>query len=142
MGKIRKAKHGPEWHIQKRLVEYLKTRDWVVEVMHGNAFQQGIPDLWLFKQGVGSRWVDVKNPKNYSFTKAQKLKWPYWDSNGVGIWILTAATQEEYDKLFAPPNWRNYWKDSWALPTQDDIDRILDSLDDEFYEDIYAANKT
>jgi hypothetical protein len=110
--------------------------------MHGNAFQQGIPDLWLHKEGIGARWVDVKHPKRYSFTKAQKFKWPYWDSMGIGIWILTAATQEEYDKLFAPPNWKDYWKDSWALPTQDDIDKMLDELDDEFCEDIHVANET
>lgn len=141
MMKIQRPAHGPEWHIQKDLVAYLKTRGWVVEVMHGNAFQRGIPDLWLFKKGIGERWVDVKHPKRYSFTKAQKLKWPYWDGMGVGIWILTAANQEEYDKLFAPPNWRDYWKDSWALPTQDDIDVLLDELDDEFYEDIHNASE-
>lgn len=141
--KIQRPAHGPEWHIQKQLVDFLRTRGWVVEVMHGNAFQRGIPDLWIFKRGIGERWVDVKHHKRYSFTKAQKLKWPYWDSEGVGIWILTAATQEEYDKLFAPPNWRDYWKDSWALPTQDDIDALLDELDNEFYEDIHnATNET
>ena len=33
---------------------------------------------------------------------------------GIGIWILTAATQDEYDKLFKLPNWRAYWKESWG----------------------------
>jgi len=130
MGTIIKPTHGPEWHIQKALVTYLKVRGWVVEVMHGNAFQRGIPDLYLFNRKWGYRWVDVKHPKRYTFTKAQRRKWPYWDSMGIGIWILTAATQEEYDKLFAPPNWRNYWKESWTLPTQEDIDTMLDDLDE------------
>jgi len=142
MSKIQRAKHGPEWHIQKKLVQYLKDREWVVEVMHGNAFQQGIPDLWIFNRKWGARWVDTKNPTKYSFTKAQKLKWPYWDSMGIGIWILTAATQEEFDKLFGPPNWRDYWKESWALPTQSDIDKMLDEFDEEFYGDIHAAKET
>ncbi len=128
MGDIIKAKHGPEWHIQKALVPYLKARGWVVEEMHGNAFQRGIPDLYLFCRERGYRWVDVKHAKRYTFTKAQRKKWPFWDSQGIGIWILTAVSQAEYDKLFAPPNWREYWKDSWALPTQEDIDAMLDEL--------------
>lgn len=131
--KIKKAKHGPEWYIQKDLKEFLETRGWVVEVMHGNAFQRGIPDLYLFKKGFGERWVDVKHPEKYSFTKAQRIKWPHWDNKGIGIWILTAATQFEYDKLFAPPNWKDYWKPSWRVPTQDDIDTMLDELDAEVF---------
>jgi hypothetical protein len=129
MGSIRKPKHGPEWHTQQKLIDFLEARGWLVEVMHGNAFQQGIPDLFLFHPKWDYRWVDVKHPVRYTFTKAQRRKWPIWDRYGVGIWILTAANQEEYDKLFAPPNWQQYWKDSWSLPTVGDIDRMLDELD-------------
>ena len=128
MGDIIKPLHGPEWHIQKALCNFLRTRGWVAEVMHGNAFQRGIPDLYLFHKKWGSRWVDVKHPKKYSFTKAQRIKWPYWDSMGIGIWILTAATQTEYDKLFAAPNWEDYWKKSWDMPTEAEIDTMLDAL--------------
>jgi hypothetical protein len=128
MGDIIKSKHGPEWHIQKALCQFLHDRGWVVEVMHGNAFQRGIPDLYLFHRKWGARWVDVKHPKKYSFTKAQKIKWPTWDRAGIGIWILTAATQKEYDKLFAAPNWLDYWKDSWAMPTDKEIDGMIDAL--------------
>jgi hypothetical protein len=46
----------------------------------------------------------------WEYTKAQCQKWPIWDDFGIGIWIITAATEEEYDKLFKPPNWRDYWK--------------------------------
>jgi hypothetical protein len=136
VGDIIKPKHGPEWHIQKDLVEYLEGRGWHVEVMHGNAFQQGIPDLWLWNSRLKlARWVDVKHPKRHTFTKAQRIKWPLWDSLGIGIWILTAANQEQYDKLFAPPNWKDYWKKSWEMPTLEDIDNMLDALnaeDDEY----------
>lgn len=130
MTKIRRPAHGPEFFIQRDLVKYLEVRKWLVERMIGNAFQQGIPDLFLYHPKWGYRWVDVKRPgKNYSFTKAQKLKWPVWDSFGVGIWILTAATQEEYDKLFQPPNWKAFWKASWGdIPN---IDALLDELDRE-----------
>lgn len=126
MGKIRRAKHGPEWYIQRDVVAYLEARGWLVERMIGNAFQTGIPDLYCHHPKWGARWIDCKQPKRYSFTKAQRLKWPRWEQAGIGIWILTAASQEEYDKLFGPPNWRHYWKASWGdLP---DIDAILDEL--------------
>ena len=126
MRKIRQPKHGPEWHIQQRLIAFLETRGWLVERMIGNAFQTGIPDLFLSHPKWGQRWVDAKVEGHYSFTKAQKRKWPEWEKHGVGIWILTEANQEQYDKLFAPPNWRDYWKDSWGeLP---DIDRLLEEI--------------
>jgi hypothetical protein len=126
-----RPKRGPEWKIQQTLIQYLRDRGWLVEVMHGNAFQKGIPDLYIHHPQWGSRWIDCKNPENYSFTKAQRHKWPLWDAHGAGIWILTAANQEQYDLLFAPPNWRDYWKESWALPTEEDIDDMLAELDEE-----------
>jgi hypothetical protein len=127
--RIRRPRHGPEWHIQRKLTGFLEARGWLVEVMQGNAFQKGVPDLFLHHPRWGYRWVDCKNPGQYSFTRDQKRKWPVWDSFGVGIWILTAANQDEYNKLFAPPNWKEYWKDSWGkIPTLEDIDRMLDEI--------------
>jgi hypothetical protein len=126
---IKKPIHGPEWHIQKDVIRYLASREWHVERMIGNAFQMGIPDLYAAHKKWGTRWIDVKQPKKYGFTRDQKRKWPIWESFGIGIWILTAANQEEYDKLFKAPNWRSYWKKSWGqVPTQADIDRMLDEL--------------
>jgi hypothetical protein len=52
-----------------------------------------------------------------------------WEAFGIGIWILTAATQAEYDKLFRPPNWRAYWKKSWGEAP--DVDALLDELERE-----------
>jgi len=137
MRKIRRPREGPEHKIQRALIQYLKDEGWLVEVMHGNAFQRGIPDLYIHHPRWGSRWIDVKNPKEYTFTKAQRRKWPIWDVYGAGIWILTAATQEEYDKLFAGPNWKDYWKDSWELPSLEDINRMLEELDAEVEGDDY-----
>ncbi len=128
---IRRKTHGPEWRIQHELIEYLRARGWLVEVMHGNAFQQGVPDLFVHHPRWGSRWIDCKQPKQYTFTKAQRRKWPLWGLFGVGIWIITAANQAEYDKLFGLPNWKDYWKDSWKMPTTEDIDRMLDALEEE-----------
>ncbi len=132
MRTIRRPHHGPEWHIQKDVIRYLVARGWHVEHTHGNLYQTGFPDLFVAHKKWGSRWIDCKQPKHYSFTKAQKQKWPIWESFRIGIWILTAGTQEEYDKLFQLPNWRAYWKASWGMiPTQADIDKMLDELERE-----------
>jgi hypothetical protein len=126
MGHIKRPKHGPEWHIQRRLKTFLKTRGWMVEQTHGNLFQDGFPDLLIAHPRWGQRWIDCKVEGRYQFTKAQRRKWPIWDRFGIGIWILTDATQEEYDKLFQPPNWKDYWKDSYGVT---DIEELLQELD-------------
>ena len=119
--------HGPEWKIQRKFIRFLRARKWLVEVSNGNMFQVGWPDLYMSHKRFGQRWVDVKNPASYVFTKDQKIKWPEWEKYGVGIWIVIAPTEEEYDKLFKPPNWRKYWKPQWDLePT---VDELLDKLD-------------
>jgi len=95
--------------------------------MIGNALQYGVPDLYAHHVKWSGRWIDVKVEGKYSFTTAQKIKWPLWEKHGVGIWILTGATQKQYDRLFQPPNWRDYWKPSWdAKP---DIDALLDQIE-------------
>lgn len=124
--RIKRPAHGPEWYIQRDLKDFLADRDWLVEQTHGNLFQQGMPDLFIAHKRMGQRWIDVKNPRSYSFTNAQRVKWPLWEQHGVGIWILTAATQAEYDKLMSPPNWRDYWKKSYGdLP---DVEALLEQL--------------
>jgi hypothetical protein len=128
MGTIRRPKHGGEWHIQQKLTAYLKAEGWHVERMIGNAFQTGVPDLYAAHPKWGTRWIDVKRPgKDYSFTKAQKRKWPVWEAFGIGIWILTGVDQENYDRLFKAPNWRDYWKESWGQVP--DVHALLDELD-------------
>lgn len=125
---------GAEAKIQCRLIEFLKARGWLVERMVGNAYQVGIPDLYLYHPKWHERWVDVKVKGRYSFTRAQKFKWPLWEQYGVPIWILTDATQEEYDKLFAPPNWRQFWKIQWGeIPN---VDQVLDELFGEWEPDL------
>jgi hypothetical protein len=129
--KIREA-HGPEWKIQQDLITSLRARGWLVEVTQGNLYQKGFPDLFLGHPKYGQRWVDVKNPVSYTFTRAQRIKWPDWDAHKVGIWILVAPTEEEYDKLFKPPNWRDYWKPKWdEEPT---VDELMDEIINENWE--------
>ena len=124
-----KPKHGPEFAIQIAIIAYLEARGWHVERLIGNAFQSGLPDLLCFNPKWGYRFVEVKYAERYSFTKAQKIKWPTLEKFGAGIWILTAANQEQYDKLFAPPNWRSYIKKTWKIPTQAEIDTTLEAID-------------
>jgi len=117
-----------ELDIQRELVKFLRARGWHVERMSADAFQNGIPDLFCYHKKWGMRWVEVKRPANYSFTLRQRQRFPAWQEDGIGIWILTAATQEQYDLLFQPPNWRDFWRPSFAVPTIADIDAMLDEL--------------
>ncbi len=116
--------HGPEYKIQGKLITYLEQRGWLVERIIGNAFQSGLPDLYCWHPQFGQRWVDVKVEGRYSFTKAQKQKWPLWERHQLGVWILTGANQENYDRLFAPPNMRDYWKKSWDI----DVEGMINDL--------------
>lgn len=99
--------HGPEWYIQQDVIAYLRAREWHVMVTHGNAHQSGFPDLYCTHKDYRQRWIDIKCPDKYSFTKAQLDNWPVM-SRVVGIWIMTAATESEYKKLFGPANWQSY----------------------------------
>ena len=128
-----RSKHGPEYTIQRNFIEYVKQRGWHVERMIGNQLQKGIPDIYLMHLEHGSRWVDLKHPKQYEFTKAQRWKWPIWEKHGVGIWIITGWRDEDYDKLFGPPNWRDYWKpkyDEMAEELERDMQGLFDDYDD------------
>ena len=130
-----------ELHIQRELVEFLRTRGWHVERMLADAYQNGIPDLFCHHKRWGMRWVEVKRPDEYSFTLRQRQKWPAWEKAGIGIWILTAATQEQYDLLFKSPNWRDFWRPSFATPSVADIDAMLDDLTREAREDEQQASE-
>jgi len=108
-----------------------------VERLIGNAYQTGIPDLMIGHAEYGMRLVDVKVYGRYSFTKAQRRKWPVFEQYGIGVWIIGAHCRqdctkafllEEYNRvLFSPPNWRDYWRDSWD--EKPDIDKMLEDLD-------------
>lgn len=135
-----RAKNGPEFHIQNKWVKFLESKGWHVERMVGNAFQTGIPDLYLAHSRYGTRWVDVKVYGRYTFTKAQKKKWPIWESYGVGIWIIGAKSSkdctkdhmlEEHEQVLVSgsPNFRDFWKASWDEKI--DIDKLLEELDDD-----------
>lgn len=108
-------KRGPERVIQDALVKYLRERGWVVKETHGNMYQNGLPDLYAAHIRYGARWVEVKNPLGYAFEASQLEFFPLLASAGVGVWVLTAASESEYQKLFQPYNWWQYL--SVASPT-------------------------
>jgi hypothetical protein len=93
-----------EKKIQERIISYLRTREWMVEVLHGNEFQSGIPDLYATHPTFGQRMIEVKKATLFSFTPAQIKKFPLLKAHGTQIWILTDATEEQYKLLFKPCN--------------------------------------
>ncbi len=96
---------GPEAKIQEALIDFLTLKGWFVKSTHGNLYQQGFPDLFATHTKYGARWIEVKNAEKYSFTPGQIEWFPKFVANGSGIWILTDATEVEYQKLFKPCNW-------------------------------------
>lgn len=106
--KIINQKTGPEAIIQEDIIKFLRYRGWLVKSTHGNAYQHGFPDLYCAHARYGTRWIEVKNAKCYSFTPAQLEFFPLLMAHGVGVWILVAATESEYQKLWIEPNWHVY----------------------------------
>lgn len=100
----------PEDKIEKAIIKYLRDRGWYVVKMHGSMYQMGIPDLYCVHPTYGQRWVEVKLPdmKGSKFTGAQLEVFPQLEKHGAGVWILTAATQKEYFKLFSVSNLAYY----------------------------------
>ena len=101
-----KLRERPEAKIQKAIVEMLRIRGWFVRIMHASENLTGFPDLYATHSKYGPRWVEVKLPnmKGSSFTPAQLENFPKFLANGTKIWVLTGATELEYNKLFAPEN--------------------------------------
>lgn len=104
----RTGKSGPEAKIQADWIDFLLIRGWYCMETHGNIYQFGFPDVYCMHSKLGTRWTEIKNPGKFSFTPAQIEKFPKMCANGAGVWVITAATEEEYAKLFQPPNWWQY----------------------------------
>jgi hypothetical protein len=101
----------PEDKLQDQIVQFLRDRGWLVEETHGNAYQRGLPDLFCWHPKYKLfRWVDVKVESRNVYTKAQCQKWPIWESFELGVWIMMKADDEWYQKLWEPPNFRDFWK--------------------------------
>ncbi len=103
-----RSRKGPESQIVTDIRDFLKLRDWYTIKTHGSEYQSGLPDLYCCHKRYGARWVEVKNPLKYSFTPAQLDTFPLLAAHGVGVWVLTAGTDFEYQKLFGPANWHTF----------------------------------
>lgn len=104
----RNKKNGPEAKIQEEIIQFLKVRNWFVKVIHGNMYQSGMPDLFATHHDYHIRLIEIKNPVSFSFTPAQTKEFPLLIANGAGVWVLTAATEKEYAKLWQPSNYYQY----------------------------------
>lgn len=113
---------GPESIIQDAIMQMLRDKGWFVRATVGSTYMTGFPDLYacrrearglidpnkLHLEGI-QRWIEVKNPKSYKFTPAQVEVFPQISAQGVGIWVMTEATEHEYQKLWQPPNWHMWY---------------------------------
>jgi len=104
------GKAGPEAKIEKAITKYLRNLGWYVKKTHGNAYTAGWPDLFACHSRYGQRWIEVKLPgmKGSKYTPAQIDDFPKFCAHGSGVWVLTGDTDQEYEKLFRPPNWYQY----------------------------------
>lgn len=101
---------GPEAIIQTKIIKMLLMKGWYVVRMPGSKLLSGMPDLFATSSKYGQRLIEIKLPnmEGSRFTPAQLDRFPKLVANGSGVWILTAATEYEYDLLFRESN-------SWAF---------------------------
>lgn len=99
-------RHGLEKIIEHQIIEVLEKGGWLVEKVHGNEMQQGLPDLLAMHRDYGIRFIEVKRPNmmGSSFTPAQLRKFPAFVQNGMPLYILCDSTPSEIAKLREPPN--------------------------------------
>lgn len=95
---------GEEYKIQQKIKKYLENRGWFVKVLTGTMYQWGLSDLLVCHKDYGIKLIEVKNPNRYSFTAAQIHEFPKFISHGAPIYVLTAANEENYQRLFQPSN--------------------------------------
>ena len=96
--------------IQDNIEGMLRMKGWFVLRTHGNLYQSGLPDIFACHSMYGQRWIEVKLPemKGSRFTPAQMDVFPKLAAHGSAVWILTSATEKEYQKLMSRPNLFHY----------------------------------
>lgn len=130
--------------LQAEITTFLEGRGWRVKPTHGDEYQAGFPDLWLWHPEHDYRWMDTKRKRGYRFTNAQLRDWYVEDLFGGLIWIMTDASEEEYAKLFEPPNWQSYLRPKdWEriAKLQQTKDQLLDEAYNSTHEEVKPAVK-
>jgi hypothetical protein len=100
-----------EASIQAEIIKMMENKGWFVKETHGNMYQSGFPDLFTTHPTHGHRWIEVKKPGRQGagcFTNAQLRDFPFFCNHGSGVWVLVAATDTEYNKLFKRHNWYQF----------------------------------
>ncbi len=111
MEPLKLPKNDKESRIQKRIIDFMTLRGWFVKSTHGNAYQSGFPDLFCCHQSYGIRWVEVKVPVKYRFTKAQLTVFTAFAARNHGVWVMTS--EKDYECLMRAANWHTFlWKSS------------------------------
>lgn len=105
---LKNTKLGPEAKIQAALIRRLMGDGWFCKETHGNEFQSGFPDVFACHLSYGSRWIEVKQPTGFKIKDSQHETFHEFSKRNIGVWILTADTQWEVNKLLAPDNWYTF----------------------------------
>lgn len=105
-----RIKGDPERQIRDAIRDMLVLRGWFVKITHGSVYSEGLPDLIACHHSYGLRFIEIKLPgmAGSRFTAAQLRDFPQFVAHGCGIWIMTAASESEYEKLFKPQNLWQY----------------------------------
>jgi hypothetical protein len=93
---------------------YLKFMGWNVKKTHGNQYQEGFPDSYLYHTRYSPRWVEFKvwDGGSIKLTDSQKRNFPTMMSCNVPIFVIVhtdlrnneSELQRLYKKLFEEPN--------------------------------------
>lgn len=104
------VRSGPERKVLVDIVRMLTLKGWFCVKTHGSQFQAGLPDLFVTHKHYRQRWIEVKDPerRGQPFTPAQLEMFPKLSAFGAPVWVLTGATDADYQKLFEPENWYQY----------------------------------
>ena len=103
---FKKPRKKPEAGGAVRLRTYMEARGWYLKKLHGNKYQEGMPDYVAFHSKHGMRWIENKTLTG-RLTPSQKKVFVEMAIRGEKIFILFDET--DYDRLFAEyDNWRDY----------------------------------
>lgn len=108
--------------ILTNFVGNLLLRGWYCVKTHGNKYQKGFPDLYVFHQSYGTRWVEVKRPDSGRLTDAQLSVFTDFSKQKIGVWVVTHHQQHE--SLMGPSNWVTYLLNTRAGRNLEPVKRI------------------
>jgi len=66
----------------------------------------GSLDKFCLHEKYGQRFVELKVKKRFTIYQLQCF--PIFHKAHVGIWVFMDINENEYKKLFMPPNWLDY----------------------------------